>query len=539
MSSASTAKKHDVAAYYDDVPYTSSSHANSQPPHAHTIARLFGFKAPDFRKARVLEIGCAGGGNLLPLALVYPDARFLGIDLSKKQIDEALQQKEAYGLKNIDFKQQDIMQFDIAAHKEGFDYIIAHGVFSWISEEIQNKVLEVCQKCLSPQGLAVISYNVLPGWNNVRSLREMIIQHTKNIPGYTDKVVNARFLVEFISSLVPQSNIAHDAFLKEMLPYFKTVNDAYILHEYIEDSNKQFYFSEFMAMARNHGLDYLGDANLGSMYYASMHPDAVNLLKELKAHVTDTVSHEQYMDYATNRRFRMTILCKAGQKINRDLKNEQILDYSLSLMEGLEVSNLNPAPGETITFLKADGGFVSDSDVSNALFLELYAREQMPIAAVDLISIVQQKTGLNSATPVRDILVEKGMNFVLHGFIKLHPDVPPHATVVSKKPIAFPLARSQALRPDWNIVTNVMGQMIKTSGAIEKHIIASLDGTKTHEQLLDVVSAIVQNSILDGSFKPTRDDGSPIADAKEMRQSLASLVEEVLQRLARQGILVG
>ncbi len=131
------------------------------------------------------------------------------------------------------------------------------------------------------------------------------------------------------------------------------------------------------------------------------------------------------------------------------------------------------------------------------------------------------------------------MNFALHGYIKLHPDAPPHATHVSKKPIAFPIARLQSGRKDWSIVTNVAGHMVKTSGAIEKEIILALDGTKTIDQLVDIVSVIVQNSILDGSFRPTRDDGTPIVDVKEMRQSLAALTEEVLAGLAKKGVLVG
>jgi 2-polyprenyl-3-methyl-5-hydroxy-6-metoxy-1,4-benzoquinol methylase len=172
MPAKTAAQKTAPATSYDEVPYESYSYVQTHPAHMATIARLFGLNPPDFKKASVLELGCAGGGNLLPLALLYPEASFTGLDLSQEQIAEANEGKKALKLKNIDFKQQDITTFDLKAHAGKFDYIIVHGVFSWVPEPVRGKILELCQSCLSPDGLALISYNTLPGWNAVRSLRE-------------------------------------------------------------------------------------------------------------------------------------------------------------------------------------------------------------------------------------------------------------------------------------------------------------------------------------------------------------------------------
>ena len=67
---------------YDEVLYPSRAYKSTRPDNLAAVARLFGMTAPDFRKSDVLEIGCASGGNLIPMAAAYPDSRFVGIDMS-------------------------------------------------------------------------------------------------------------------------------------------------------------------------------------------------------------------------------------------------------------------------------------------------------------------------------------------------------------------------------------------------------------------------------------------------------------------------
>lgn len=536
--STTSAKQHDIGAYYDEVPYKSASHPHSQPPHVSTLARLFGLNSPDFKKARVLEIGCAGGGNLLPLALAYPEARFLGLDISQKQILEANQQKALLKLDNAEFNQMDLMAFDVKAHQGKFDYIIAHGVFSWVPDEVREKLLAVCGECLSPDGLAVISFNTLPGWNAVRSLRDMMLYHTSAFSSHADKVAQARFVVDFVGELVPQNNVAHRAVFDELRPFLKGVNDAYIQHEYLENSNTQFHFHEFMTAARKCGLDYVADADLGSMYYSILAPEIVNLLKELKANVVDAVSHEQYVDFITNRRFRTAILCKGGRKINRDLRDEAIMDFSLAMAEGVSVDN--PGGGQRAAFnKKSGGGFTTDDSISTALFLELAACDRMPIAAAELVTRVQRKLGLKDAQDVRNVLIAKGLLLAKYGFVVLHAPPPHHAAKVSDKPVAFPIARLQAARADWTVATNVIGQDVPNGGVLDKQILQFLDGSKNIEQLVDIAVSVVQKALQDGTVSLNGEDGLPLRDASLIRGQLAAMLTETLQRFARQGLLIG
>jgi len=76
MPSLNAEKKEDKSFSYDALPYEGFAYAQTHPAHLYSVASLFGLNPPDFKKARVLELGCGGGDNLLPLALTYPKSIF-------------------------------------------------------------------------------------------------------------------------------------------------------------------------------------------------------------------------------------------------------------------------------------------------------------------------------------------------------------------------------------------------------------------------------------------------------------------------------
>src|SRR5262245_19896617 len=152
-----------TAAHYDQVPYQSHPFPHTQPPRLAAIATLFGLNPPPVPTARILEIGCAAGGNLIPLAARFPDATCLGIDLSSVQIRQAVPRVQALGLRNLELRRQSVT--DLGADEGPFDYVICHGVYSWVPQSVREAILRVCAERLSDNGIAIVSYNVLPGWH--------------------------------------------------------------------------------------------------------------------------------------------------------------------------------------------------------------------------------------------------------------------------------------------------------------------------------------------------------------------------------------
>jgi len=159
-----------LRASYDAFPYRSVPFAQSHPDRLATLATLFGVVPAPLERCRVLEIGCASGGNLIPIAATLPGSRCVGVDFSAVQIAQGREDVAALGLRNIDLVCADLLDFDGAG--EQFDYIIAHGVLSWVPRKVQDRLFEVCARMLAPQGVAYVSYNALPGWQTRGAIRD-------------------------------------------------------------------------------------------------------------------------------------------------------------------------------------------------------------------------------------------------------------------------------------------------------------------------------------------------------------------------------
>src|SRR4051794_13106921 len=151
------------ATSYDEMPYESHPYAQTHPSRLAVVATLFGLRPPPVETCRVLELGSAAGGNIIPIAESFPRSQWVGIDLSTRQVDEGQRLVQAMGLKNVTLRHASIMDVDDSYGQ--FDYILAHGVFSWVPTEVRDKILDICSKRLTANGVAYVSYNTYPGWH--------------------------------------------------------------------------------------------------------------------------------------------------------------------------------------------------------------------------------------------------------------------------------------------------------------------------------------------------------------------------------------
>jgi 2-polyprenyl-3-methyl-5-hydroxy-6-metoxy-1,4-benzoquinol methylase len=518
---------------YEELPYETLTYPQTHPAHLAMIAGLHGMKPPDFRTARVLEIGCGLGGNLLPQALVYPKAQFLGIDLSAGHIKEAEAQKAALGLSNIEFRQQDIMEFDLAANGEAFDYIICHGVLSWVPEPVAQKIFEVCAATLSPRGLAVVSYNTLPGWNAMHSVREMMQHHTRNLSTPREKVAAMRALIDFLAARVAPDNAAHRVLIDQMLNKARTATDSYLYHDYLEADNRQFYFHQFMDTARRHGLAYVSDASLPSLCFGNSGLETLPLSDDPR----DIETQEQYQDYITNRRFRSSVLCRIGQRVDRAGMKERVGDFLIGALGGWTASAPDPIKGPT--FRHSNGiAFNVPNPEAAALCLEILDCEQEPVAAGELIRRVQKRLNLAQSAPVRKALNELGLNMAVSGFMCMYSDSPACVREVAEKPVVFPYARLQAARPMLSVVTNVFGTTIQNTG-VDKMILPHLDGTKTAADLADLLTEDFRKNVETGAVKVEGGTEGLPGKLPSIRQGLLPVIQESLRKMAKNALLVG
>jgi len=180
---------HTKHASYDEAPYPFLSHSNTHPDRLAVIATLLNLDVAPVQNCRVLEIGCAVGGNLIPMAEALPDSQFVGIDNASKQIQQAQELATALDLQNIAFHTMDILNID--SELGAFDYIIAHGIYSWVPANVREKLLEICRQNLAPDGIAYISYNVLPGYHMMSMIREMMLWHTRSTESHRQPMSDA------------------------------------------------------------------------------------------------------------------------------------------------------------------------------------------------------------------------------------------------------------------------------------------------------------------------------------------------------------
>src|SRR5947209_3687226 len=182
---------------YDEIPYPGFALPQTHPDRLATLATLFGMRPAPIDRCRVLELGCGDGANLIPMALTLPGSTFVGIDLAARPIAKGEAMVAALGLHNIALHQQDIL--GISERIGTFDYIIAHGLYSWVPPPVRGKILAICAAHLRPDGIAYVSYNTYPGGRLREIAREMIAFHTRGVTDPRDRIARARAILGVVA----------------------------------------------------------------------------------------------------------------------------------------------------------------------------------------------------------------------------------------------------------------------------------------------------------------------------------------------------
>jgi SAM-dependent methyltransferase len=483
MAAGADAPNQAIADAYDNVPYQSKPFAQSTPEQLAIMGKLFGLNPPDITTARVLELGCSAGGNIIPLAAKYPGVQALGIDLSKVQISVGQELVDRLRLPNCSLKVLDIVKAQDQIQSQ-FDYIICHGVFSWVPQVVRQAILDIVRDRLAPHGIAYISYNVYPGWKQREVIREMMMFHAAGRSTPVERLQQAKAILEYTKNISTEQS-TYGKLLRDEAAQVSRAEDYYLYHEYLEIENNPMYFKDFIALTTERKLAYLGEAGLCDMAPQRLGKEIHETLSRISG--GNILATEQYMDFFTNRTFRQTLLVHEAQtsKINRGLGPQSLQGFSVST--SLVVDPEFTAVQGQATLAQYKDNFGRSIGVQALLALEMIkALIAAKPAGVQFETLVQTLTvsvpGLasHSAQTVADGVGMELMNLLLQNVVRLSLDplvVPPD----SDTPHAYALARAQAeLGQDW--ATNLLHQPVAISPA-HRAVLAQLDGTSTRAEL--------------------------------------------------------
>ncbi len=537
-SAKSVAAKDPAAALsqaYNEVPYSSYPFAQTSPDMLQGIGKLFGLNAPSPDKARILEIGCASGNNIIAMAARFPGSSCIGIDYAGRQIELGQEQLKALGVPNVELKHMSVMDIDKSFGQ--FDYIICHGVLSWVPPEVQEKILEVCSTNLSPDGIAYVSYNTLPGWNSVRSVREMMMYHTAMYDTPGEKAHAARQILKFIGdSARSNNNINMAQTIERELEILNSQPDYYLLHEHLEENNYQFYFHQFMALAAKNKLQYLAETSLEKMFSGNFAPEVSSVL----ATSTDIVRTEQYMDYIYDRRFRSTLLCHADRILNRNLQSTDILDgyvYNRFTFPENFANQDMPVAGP-LKFTAATGMVLTTDDgAALAVMKELASigTQAVPIRkflrnVAATLKKIKHPASQRTEEDLQDYLCQLLMRYLFIGGIYYYLQPLPYTAQVSAKPTASKLAQIQAKSQNW--VCSQRQEHISIT-PFDNKLLAMLDGTNNTASITKALMPFFQNKEL-----VMNEHGQVVTDMKAIETRLPEFITAALDRYATLGLLV-
>lgn len=507
-----------TALKYDQLPYESKPFPQSQPARLAALARMFGLEAAPIETARVLELGCASGGNIIPHAARYPDACFVGVDIGRAQVTAGHARIEQLGLSNIDILCQSFTE--IGEELGDFDYIVCHGVYSWVPPEVQEAILRVIRSRLSPSGIGCVSYNVLPGWRMMQPIRDALLMATTESANLLARTARAREILSFMAANTTDKGPYGES-LRVWNERLSALPDDYLCHEFLEDCNEPTMLSRFAADANRHGLGYLGDCEFAAMIADNYGAELARQVRALGGN--DLVANEQLLDILSGRTFRQSVLVARERMaaVNRALSPDCITGLHLVLAaRGKLESN-----GEETALALPDGRRIATTNAAVAAALERICASQPASVAVDeMLGRVTAEDRMNVADALYSMVVS--------GIAQAQDRAAGCVTEAGDMPRASNLARGDA-RSGLSGTTNLRHEFVLLDAAAQA-VLPFLDGSASHADLVDRLAA----AALAGQLAYAR-DGKAITEADEINETAAELLPGLLAGIAAAGLLEG
>ncbi len=514
------------ASSYDDIPYEAQAIFDTHPEHLAMIAALYGVPAASPESCRVLELGCARGDNLMAMATTLPGASFVGVDGSARQIADGETRRKVAALDNVRLLAADFSSLPDDLGE--FDYVVCHGVYSWLPPQVAETLLRLCRRHLSPGGLAYVSYNTLPGWHRNGLVREVLRFHVRSIADPHEQIQQARSFLEFLARFAREEEGTYRAMFRKIATHLEKFEDYYLFHEYLEEHNRPVYFTEFVERAVAVGMQYVGETSF-AVWDSNLPKEAADGLASLD----NRIVRNQYLDFLANRMFRRSLLARAGGPVPNDqpdasaIRNLFVTSLSEPASPGPDVAS--DAPEEFAT--GAGVRITIGNPVMKAALGVLVQRAPASLPFEELYTETLARGKFGAAAPSREDLSEMVLRCFVSELVALSGRAPVFAVRPGDRPAASPLARAQA--SEGTRATALTHRVIRLED-LTRFVLRRCDGSRDRAALSRDLSAAVTS----GDFTLQDEAGSPVTDPRLVDSFARDAVESALVRLAHLGLLM-
>ena len=267
----------------------------------------------------------------------------------------------------------DLRDLDIAPGD--FDVILCNGAFSWVADDVKERIFELCRLGLKRSGVAAIAYLTYPGWKQREAIRELLAFRTSDIKDPKERVRESALLLRLLhAGYSSNTEDCHAQSLKSVVESMQASAADVFLHDELGSVHDPCYFVQFVEWASEWGMQYLSEVDLGTMALDGLPSAAAGLLQQL---APDFIETQQLIDFMVNRSGRRSLIVRDDAPVARA--------HSVDALAGLEFTtrlrhSLERASTQTLArkFARADGQLFEMKDPCCLALLQRMLNDDSP-----------------------------------------------------------------------------------------------------------------------------------------------------------------
>lgn len=318
--------------YVSDIGYTYGYYSELNPIRISPIFDLLGFHSPNIHSA--CELGF-GQGISINIHAAGSNVLWYGNDFAPSQAGFAQELSDS-NLANCVVTDQSFKELKNDQSIQNLDFICLHGIWSWISNENREHIVEFIKNKLNVGGVVYISYNTLPGWSTFAPFRNLLTQHVNRIsPAGTNIISRIDNALEFATSLI-KTNPAYSKANPQIEKRLETLIDQnrhYLAHEYFNRDWSPMHFDDLRKYLEPTKCDFACSANtLDSLNMINLTAEQSALLDT----ISDPIFKESVKDFLVNQQFRRDYWVKGLRRLTVGEQRENIQKHFYVLSGDLD-----------------------------------------------------------------------------------------------------------------------------------------------------------------------------------------------------------